>query len=60
MGVVFLGGNCPTNRGSCPIGVIVLGVDVPRGSCPGGNWQGGSCPTGVIVLGGCCQRGSCP
>ena len=35
MGVVVLKGNCPTNRGSCPIGYI-LGVDVLRGSCPGG------------------------
>ena len=52
MGVVFLRGNCPTNRGSCPIGVIVLGEDVPRVVVLGGNWQGGSCPTGVIVLGG--------
>ena len=42
MGVVVLRGNCPTNRVSSPIGVIVLGVDVL-----GGNWQrGGSCPTG--------------
>ena len=30
MGVVVLRGNCPINRGSCPIGVIVLGVDVHR------------------------------
>ena len=35
MGVVVLRGNCPTNRGSCPTGVIVLqgsclGVIVPR------------------------------
>ena len=36
MGVVVLGDNSPTNRGSCPIGVIVLVVDVPRGSRPGG------------------------
>ena len=49
MGVVVLRGNCPTNRGSCPIGVIVLWVDVPRGSCHGGKWQRGSCPMGVIV-----------
>ena len=28
--LVVLRGNCPTNRGSCPLGVIVL-----RGSCPG-------------------------
>ena len=60
MGVVVLRGNCPTNRGSCPIGVIVLGVDVPRGSCPGGNCPWGSCPMGVIVLQGSCPRGSCP
>ena len=31
MGVVVLKGNCPTNRGSCPIGLIVL-----RGRCPKG------------------------
>ena len=60
MGVVVVRGNCPTNRGGCPIGVIVLGVDVPRGSCPGDNWQRGSCPTGVIVLQGSCPQGSCP
>ena len=36
MGLVVLRGNCPTNRGSCPIWVIVQGVDVPGGSCPGG------------------------
>ena len=36
MGVGVLRGDCPTNRGSCPIGLIVLGVDVPRGSYPEG------------------------
>ena len=36
------------------------GADVPRGSCPGGNWQRGSCPTGVMVLRGNCPKGSCP
>ena len=60
MGVVVLRVNCPTYRGSCPIGVIVLSVDVPRGSCPGGNWQSGSCPMGVTVLQGDCPQGSCP
>ena len=51
MGVVVLRGDCPTNRGSCPIGVILL-----RGRCPKqvvvlvGNWQRGSCPKGVIVI----------
>ena len=60
MGVVVLRGNCPTNRGGCPIGVIVGGVDVPRGSCPGVNWQRGSCPMGIIVLQGSCPRVSCP
>ena len=55
MEVVVLRGNCPTNRGSCPVGVIVLGVVVL-----GGNWQRGSCPTGVIVLHGSCLRGNCP
>ena len=49
MGVVVLWGNCPTNRGSCPIGVIVLQVNYPCGSCPQG-----SCPRGS------CSRGSCP
>ena len=55
MGVDVLRGNCPTNRGSCPIWVIVLGVVVLGGNCP---W--GSCPVGVIVLGGSCPLGSCP
>ena len=61
MGVVLLRGNCPTNRGSCPLGVIV-----PRPRCPqavvvlGGNWQGGSCPMGVTVLSGSCPQGSFP
>ena len=62
MEVVFLRGNCPTNKGtcSCPKGVIVL-----RGSCPKGvvvlegNWRGGSFPTGVLVLWGSCPSGSC-
>ena len=36
MGVVVLRGNCPTDRGSCPTGVIVPRVDVPRSSGPGG------------------------
>ena len=63
MGVVVLRGNCHTIRGRTivlPLRVIVLDVDVPRGSCPGGNWQKGSCPTGVIVLQGSCPQGSCP
>ena len=47
MGVVVLRVSCPTNRGSCPIGVIVLGVVVPRGSCPGGVIG-----RGVVVLRG--------
>ena len=53
MGVVVLRGDCPTNRGSCPIGVILL-----RGRCPKqvvvlvGNWQRGSCPKGVIFIWG--------
>ena len=41
MGVVVPRGNCPTNEGSCPIGVIVL-----RGSCPQGGCPWGSCPRG--------------
>ena len=45
MGVVVLRGSCPTNRGSCPRGVIVLGVDVPRGNCPVGVIG-----RGVVVL----------
>ena len=32
MGLVVLRGKYPTNRVSCPIGVIFLGVDVPRGN----------------------------
>ena len=60
MGVVVLRGNCPTNRGSCPIGVIFLGVDVPRGSCPGVNCPRGSCPMRVIFLQGSCPWGNCP
>ena len=32
------------------LGVVVLG----------GNWQRGSCPTGVSVLQGSCSRGNCP
>ena len=51
MGVVVLRGNCPTNRGNCPIGVVVLRVNVPRDSCPRGELVGGSCPVGVIVPG---------
>ena len=60
MGVVVLRGNCPTNTGSCPIGVIVL-----RDGCPNGvvvligNWQRGSCLSGVILLWGSCPQGSC-
>ena len=52
MGLVVLRGNCPTNRGSCPIGVIVLGVNVPRGSCPGGYLA-----EGKFSYGGICPRG---
>ena len=37
--------NCPTNEGSCSIGVIVLK---------------GRCPERVVALGGCCPKGSCP
>ena len=47
MGVVVHRGNCPTNRDSCPIGIFVLGVDVPRGSC-----LGGVIDRGVVVLWG--------
>ena len=35
--VVISRGNCPTHEGSCAIGVMSLGVDVPRGSCPRGS-----------------------
>ena len=61
MGVVVFRGNCSTNRGSCPIGVIV-----PRIRCPKrvvalvGNWQRGSCPMGVLVLWGSCPQGNYP
>ena len=41
MGVVVLRSNCPTDEGSCPIGVIVL-----RGRCPEGL------SFGVVVLRG--------
>ena len=52
MGVVDSRGNCPTNRGSCLIGVIVL-----RGRCPEGCLLlGGSSPR-VIVLWGNCPMG---
>ena len=61
MGVVVLKGNCPTNRGSCPIGVIVLRDRYPQEEVVlVGNWQRHSCPTGVIVLQGGCPQGSCP
>ena len=62
MGVVVLRGNCPTNEGSCPMGIIVLrgrserlrdelGLRCPEGALVlGGNWQSGSkggyCPMG--------------
>ena len=61
MGVVILMGSCPSNEGSCPIGVIAL-----RGTCHegllvlGGNWQRSNCPRGVIVLWGSCPWGSYP
>ena len=45
MGVVVLRSNCPTNKGSFPIGVIVFRV---------------RCPEGVLVLVDKWQRGSCP
>ena len=39
--VVISRGNCPTHEGSCAIGIMSLGVDVPRGSCPrGSSFQG--------------------
>ena len=44
--VVVLWGNCPTNEGSFPIGVIVVG-----GGGVMGKW--------VVVLGGNCPHGSC-
>ena len=37
MGVIVLGGNCPTNRGNCLQGNCPTGVMVLGGSCPGGN-----------------------
>ena len=52
-------GNCPTNRGICPIWVIVLKGRYPKGVVVlVGNWQRGSCPTGVIFLRGSCPQGS--
>ena len=50
MGVVILRGNCPTNRGSCLIGAIVLRDRCPKGIVAlVGNWQRGSCLTGVYI-----------
>ena len=46
-GVVVLVGNW--QRGSCPMGVIVLWGSCPWGSCPQGSCTGDSCP-----------RGNCP
>ena len=51
-GVVVLVGNW--QRGSCPMGVIVLQGNCPQGSCPQGSCPQGSCPRGS------CPRGSCP
>ena len=60
MGVVVLRGNCPTNRGSCLIGVIILRGRYLKGVVVlVGNWQRGSCSMGVIVLWGTCPTGSC-
>ena len=52
LGLVVLRGNCPTNRGnclrgSCPIGIMVLG-----GSC-----LGGYLPSGLLSYGGNCPMG---
>ena len=36
MGVIVLGGSCPSNKGDCPRGNCPTGVMVLEGSCPGG------------------------
>ena len=59
MGVIVLGGNCPTNRGNCPQDNFPTGVMVLWGSCLGGNCPRGSCPQGSCPRGSC-PRGSCP
>ena len=47
MGVVVLRVNYPTERGSCPIGVIVLKGRSPKGIVVlVGNWQRGDCIMG--------------
>ena len=43
IGVVVPRGTCPTNEGSCPIGVIVLWGNCPLGSCPQGSCPRGNC-----------------
>ena len=51
MGIVVLRGNCPTNKSSCPIGIIVLSSRCPEWVLVlGVNWQRGSCPREIIVL----------
>ena len=51
MGLVVLRGNCPTNRGSCPIGVIVQRSRCPKGVIGRGVVVlQGSLSYGVVVL----------
>ena len=48
-GYLSFRGNCPTNEGSYPLRVIVLKGTYPEGVLVlGSNWQRDSCPTGVI------------
>ena len=51
--LIVLSGSCPTDGGSCPIGLIVLGVDVL-------DWKRCSCPWGVIFIQCSSPWGSCP
>ena len=51
-GVVDLRGNCPTNEGSCPIGVIIM-----RGRYPEGYLSLRVIGRGVVVPGGNCPTG---
>ena len=47
MGVIGLGGSCPSNRLDYPWGEISYRGNGPRGGVVlVGNWKGGSCPMG--------------
>ena len=62
MGVVILGGSCPSIRGTCtlgrlfhrgngPRGVVALVASNQRGSSPGGYMSRGVVSSGVVVPG---------